>query len=339
MMTNLVAQRRSSQQRGFTLIELLVVIAIISVLIGLLLLAMQKVRLTAPRMTVKNNHQSLVRAAQIYGDVNGVFPATLGDLANFCATHPEACRPLAGFPFGPTEGYTYFFTDATATTWNGHAEPAFPGVTGNVSLAIDQTGSLTESPTPGADEAEERMFDNIRAEAADTVADLLNLDSSAASQVRDFVESGNTVPDAFARLDANGDGLVTFEEILDFDRDRSSPLGRFLAIVGTEMKLGAANENVSALPGVTLSSLQGDPGALFFSFDGLCSLTKQFVSQDGIAVSLCAKLDAAKAAASAGDLGAKQGAFQAYENEISAQAGKTLTFRRAITLMTLAKTL
>ncbi len=30
---------------------------------------------------------------------------------------------------------------------------------------------------------------------------------------------------------------MTFEEILDFDRDRSSPLGRFLAIVGTEMKL------------------------------------------------------------------------------------------------------
>ncbi len=297
----------SRQQRGFTMVELLVVIAIISVLIGLLLPAVQKVRQTAHRMTAKNNLQSLAGAAQIYGGVNGVFPATLGDLANFCATHPEACRPLAGFQFRPTEGYIYFFTDATATMWNGHAEPAFPGVTGNVSLVADQTGNLTESPTPGADEAEERMFDNIRAEAADTIADLLNLDSPAPSQVRDFVESGNAVPDAFARLDANGDGLVTFEEILQFDTDRSSPLGRFLAIVGTEMKLGAANENVSALPGVALSSLQGDPGALFFSFDGLCSLTKLFVSQDGIAVSLCAKLDAAKAAASAGDLGAKQG--------------------------------
>jgi prepilin-type N-terminal cleavage/methylation domain-containing protein len=329
----------SRRQHGFTLIELLVVIAIISVLIGLLLLAMQKVRLTAHRTTAKNNLQSLAGAAQIYGAVNGVFPGTLGDLANFCATHPEACRPLSGFRFGPTEGYIYFFTDATATTWNGHAEPAFPGVTGNVSLAVDQTGNLTESPTPGADEAEERMFDNIRAEAADTIAELLNLDSSAPSQVRDFVESGNTVPDAFARLDANGDGLVTVEEILDFDRDRSGPLGRFLVVVGTEMKLGAANENVSALPGVALSSLQGDPGAFSFSFDGLCSLTKLFVSQDGIALSLCAKLDAAKVAASAGDLGAKQGALQAYENQISAQAGKTLTFRHAITLMTLARTM
>src|SRR2546422_1976704 len=57
------------------------------------------------------------------------------------------------------------------------------------------------------------------------------------------------------------------------------------------------------------------------------TLFRSFVTQDGIAVSLCAKLDAAKAAASAGDLGAKQGALQAYENQISAQAGKALTFR------------
>jgi len=90
MMTNLVAQRRSSQQRGFTLIELLVVIAIISVLIGLLLLAMQKVRLTAHRMTAKNNLQSLARAAQIYGDVNGVFSPIFAQLTPRRAGHSRA---------------------------------------------------------------------------------------------------------------------------------------------------------------------------------------------------------------------------------------------------------
>ncbi len=327
------------RQHGFTLIELLVVIAIIGVLLGLLLPAVQKVRLATHTITAKTNLQNLAGVAQIYGAVKGVFPATLGDVANFCAIHPEACRPLAGFPFGPTEGYVYFFTDATATTWNGHAEPAFPGVTGNVSLVVDQTGSFTESPTPGADVAEQRMFDNIRGAAADTIADLLNLDSSAPSQVRAYVESANTVPNVFSSLDANGDGFVSVREIFGPSTDSSNPLSGFLSFVFAEMKWGAPNENLDALPGVDLASLQGDPGALFFSFDGLCSLTKLFVSQDGIAVSLCAQVDAAKAAASAGDLGAKQGALQAYENEISAQAGKTLTLRHAITLMTLAKTL
>lgn len=183
------------------------------------------------------------------------------------------------------------------------------------------------------------MFDNIRGRAADTIADLLNLDSSAPSQVRAFVESANTVPNVFSRLDANGDGLVSVRETFGPNTDSSNPLSGFLNFVFTEMKWGAANENFDALPGIGLASLQGDPGALFFSFDGLCSLTKLFVAQEGIAVSLCAQLDAAKVAASAGDLAAKQGALEAYENEISAQAGKTLTFWHAITLMTLAKTL
>jgi hypothetical protein len=57
----------------------------------------------------------------------------------------------------------------------------------------------------------------------------------------------------------------------------------------------------------------------------LCDLTTAYVTKDGVANSLCVKL--------------QQGSFGAYANEVAAQAGKSLTTEQAATLIRLVKQL
>jgi len=74
-------------------------------------------------------------------------------------------------------------------------------------------------------------------------------------------------------------------------------------------------------------------------FDSLSRLTESFITDEGIAHSLTAKLAAAKESSARGNKEAVEGKLTAYVNELSAQSGKSITEKQANLLISLSSNL
>jgi prepilin-type N-terminal cleavage/methylation domain-containing protein len=333
--------RTRSNVQGFTLIELIVVIAIVAALPVLLLPAIQKAREAAAQFDASTNLSQLITASQEYRNRMGSYPRRVDDLIGWDLSplDPEVAR-------GKKNGYLYEIVESDQDHCRVEALPEYAGITGSLTMGAVITRNDVRSYqiiSAGADEAKERMLNNIRDKAAETVARLLNLDNSATSQVRE-VESADTKFGVFNTLDSDDDGRVSVEEILASsstieDAELRRPMDQFLAYVAEEMKFDSLSQAEKRTIAVGMADLEQRNWPVLLSYDGLCHLTKRWVNHPDISDSLCSSLESAEAAEARGDVEGKNRSIQKYQKQVRSQIGQAITGSDAKRLNTLAESM
>lgn len=276
-------------EHGFTLIELLVVIAIIGVLISLITPAVMSARRHARQTEARTDLQQIAIALNVFqstGDPTDP-PASPQELFDFCAAS-GACALDAALADGVDNGYRYHFVpmpDERGLVVE--AEPAYPGITGDITLILGADGTLSEIPTPGAEERRNAMFSRIFEAGADAIGAMLLAEPDAVAAIHD---ESRDVPDATAvadRLDCNGDGQVAASEtVLEGNQclvfflggipDLPGEVYEFFEVVSAATKLGAAGEDPTR-PAVPGSGFGGDLKLHYFNYETARTVIKVFI--------------------------------------------------------------
>ncbi len=283
---------KTLSERGFTLIELMIVIAILAIIDAIAIPNLIEARKGANEAAAIGALRTLTTAQSLFRegdkDKNDVrdYAKGLGDLGKAHLVDP-------GLRTGEVEGYVIEMTaPADRMTWQAIACPAAANRTGGRCFAVDQTFESTTGVAVFCPPGQQHDLvsggcvsdeTSLPALAHAAVAGVNRLSSGLAlPQAESFLLAPDaTIQNILRKLDRNGDGRLTFDEVLNANLfavarsvargvgDAGISVGNHVALqtilrhyqngVRRDLALGIASE--TTLPAVQISDMHGDPGA------------------------------------------------------------------------------